>query len=330
MPLLFAFLLLIGLIIILAVIVYNKIIKLKVRVEEGMADIQVQLKRRHNLIGNLVETVKGYASHEKETLEKVIQARNAAQQASEQGNVGVMQSAERMLSSALSGLKINALSEAYPDLKANTNFLQLQAELTDTEDKVAASRRFYNTTVQAYNTYIQQVPGNLFKGLAKAEKAEFFELEEDSKAKEVPQVNFKADTAAAQVTTPPIPKEAPKAEEGPNDKGQGPKENTPTPTPAPAPEVKVEAAPAPAPSPAPAPTPEEKAKAPVAQPEVKIETPKEVSEEAKAEEATPAVDQEAQTSEAAVEEKKEEAPKTEETQSSETPKEEAKSEDKTE
>lgn len=248
MPFLFSFVLLLALVAILAVIVYNKIIKLKVRVDEGMSDIQVQLKRRHNLIGNLVETVKGYASHEKETLEKVIQARNAAQAAAEKGAVPEIQSAERMLSSALSGLKINALSEAYPDLKANTNFLQLQQELTDTEDKIAASRRFYNTTVQAYNTYIQQVPGNLFRGLAKAEVAQFFELEEDQEAKQVPQVNFKADTAAAQVSTPPIPQEAPQPEKAP----EAPKASaTPAAAPAPAPqaETKTEEAPAPAPAP---------------------------------------------------------------------------------
>jgi LemA protein len=326
MPYIFSFILLLALIAILAIIVYNKIIKLKVRVKEGMADIQVQLKRRHNLIGNLVETVKGYASHEKETLEKVIQARNAAQQAEQGGEMGAIQSAERMLSSALSGLKINALSEAYPDLKANTNFLQLQSELTDTEDKIAASRRFYNTTVQSYNTYIQQVPGNLFKGLAGASVAEFFELEEDSKAKDVPQINFAESKAVAPAPAAPTPSPAPEAAK------VEPAPATPapaTPVPTAVPETKAEEAPMAAPAPA-----EQEVKSEEAPAEEAIPTP-EVKVEATA------ADQEAQTSEAEevksenVEVKKEEAPapeapKVEETQSSEAPAEEAPKEEKSE
>ncbi|MDP2691661.1 MAG: LemA family protein [bacterium] len=186
-----ALLLILGIVVLIGVVYYNKIVGLKIRVGEGWSDIQVQLKRRHDLIGNLVETVKGYATHEKETLDKVVQARNTAKQAEGQDSATI-QSAERMLSSALSGLKINALAEAYPDLKANTNFLQLQAELADTENKIGASRRFYNTTVRDLNTIIEQFPGNLFKGMAKAEPAKFFELDED-KAKEIqepPKVSF--------------------------------------------------------------------------------------------------------------------------------------------
>lgn len=242
----FAFLMFIALIAILAVIVYNRIIKLKVQVNEGWSDIQVQLKRRHNLIGNLVETVKGYATHEQETLEKVIQARNAAQQA-EGAHPGDVQSAERNLTNALAGLKINALAEAYPDLKANTNFLELQRELSDTENKIAASRRFYNTTVAAFNTYIKQIPGMLFAGVAKASPAQFFEADEDAKVQEVPNVNFhakpeeKAEVKAAE----PAAAETPGPAKTNQPDAPQPTE-APAPTPAPTPET-----PAPAATPAP-------------------------------------------------------------------------------
>lgn len=172
---------------------FNKIVQLKVRVSEGWSDIQVQLKRRHDLIGNLVQSVKGYAKHEQETLKKVTEARTMAKQA-EGGSIEQVQSAERQLSSALGGLKINALSEAYPDLKANENFLQLQAELSDTENKIASSRRFYNTTVLSLNTAIQQFPGMLFAGMAGASAQKFFELDEDGKAEvqNAPTIDFGA------------------------------------------------------------------------------------------------------------------------------------------
>ena len=189
MELFFAFLLFVALVAAIAIIFYNKIIRLKVQVSEGWSDIQVQLKRRHDLINNLVETVKGYATHEKGTLEKVIQARNAAKN-TEGKDLKSIQTAELQLETALKGLNINALAEAYPDLKANQNFSQLQAELADTENKIAASRRFYNTTVTALNTFIQQFPGSLFADMAKAEKAEFFEADEAEKVQEVPQVKF--------------------------------------------------------------------------------------------------------------------------------------------
>jgi LemA protein len=191
MEMFIALLAVIALVAVIAVFFYNKIIALKVRVDEGWSDIQVQLKRRHDLIGNLVETVKGYAKHEAATLEKVIQARNAAKQVEGQ-NPAAVQASEKQLDVALKGLNINALSEAYPDLKANTSFNQLNAELADTENKIAASRRFYNTTVMSLNTIIQQFPGNLFAGMAGATKREFFELDETEKAaaNKAPEVRF--------------------------------------------------------------------------------------------------------------------------------------------
>jgi len=191
MEMFIALLMIIALLAVIAVYFYNKIIALKVRVDEGWSDIQVQLKRRHDLIGNLVETVKGYAKHEAVTLEKVIQARNAAKQVEGQ-NPQTVQASEKQLDVALKGLNINALSEAYPDLKANTSFNQLNAELADTENKIAASRRFYNTTVMSLNTMIQQFPGNLFAGMAGATKREFFELDEAevAAANKAPEVKF--------------------------------------------------------------------------------------------------------------------------------------------
>jgi len=175
-----------------AVYYYNKLVGLRVRVDEGWSDITVQLKRRHDLIGNLVETVKGYATHEKETLSQVITARNAAKQAEGAGDPTRVAASERQLTAALQGLNINALAEAYPDLKANTNFQGLQAELSDTENKIAASRRFYNSTVRSLNTAVEQFPGNMFASLAKAAKRDFFELEaeEEAKVKEAPKVSF--------------------------------------------------------------------------------------------------------------------------------------------
>lgn len=156
-----------------AVGVYNKLIDLKNKVREGASDIDVQLKRRYDLIPNLVETVKGYAKHESETLTNVIKAR---QQTIDISKLGALKGvAEGALSGALS--KLFALSERYPDLKANQNFLELQAELVNTEDRIVASRRFYNTVVSQYNTYQTQFPAILFKSLASAKEEEFFEIE---------------------------------------------------------------------------------------------------------------------------------------------------------
>jgi LemA protein len=178
-----------GVIVVLALIVigmYNGLIRLKNQVDEAWADIDVQLKRRHDLIPNLVETVKGYAAHEKETLDRVIAARNSAMQAQSSGNREELEKAENTLSGTLKS--IFALSEAYPDLKANQNFMALQQELTNTEDKIQASRRFYNGNVRDFNTKLQVFPTNLIGNMLGFTKREFFEIAESEKAN--PQVKF--------------------------------------------------------------------------------------------------------------------------------------------
>jgi LemA protein len=166
--------------------VYNRLVTLRQRVGQSFADIDVQLKQRHDLIPNLVETVKGYAAHERGTLEAVIQARNTAMAA--QGPAQ-QAAAENMLSGTLR--QLFALSESYPDLKANTNFQQLQAELTDIENKLAASRRFFNNSVQEYNTGIQRFPAVLFAGMFGFGPREFFDVGEERKTlDQAPQVKF--------------------------------------------------------------------------------------------------------------------------------------------
>ena len=153
-------LLIIGVVILLyGVMTYNGLVSLKNRVKEAFSDIGVQQKRRYNIIPNLLETVKGYAKHEKETLENVIKARTAAMDASAGGDIAKMGASENMVTGALKS--IFALSESYPDLKANQNFLHLQQELVDAEDKIQASRRFYNQNVQSLNTKIEQFPSNI-------------------------------------------------------------------------------------------------------------------------------------------------------------------------
>src|SRR5437879_12523266 len=165
---------------------YNRLVALSQRVGQAFADIDVQLKQRHDLIPNLVETVKGYAAHERGTLEAVTQARNAAMAA--QGPAQ-QAAAENMLSGALR--QLFALSEAYPDLKANANFQQLQAELTDIENKLAAARRFFNNAVQEYNTGIQQFPAALFAGIFGFAPRHFLDVGRQPKALEqAPQVKF--------------------------------------------------------------------------------------------------------------------------------------------
>jgi LemA protein len=169
-----------------AITVYNGLVAMRQRVGQAFADIDVQLKQRHDLIPNLVETVKGYAAHERGTLEAVTQARNAAVTA--QGPAQ-QAAAENMLSGALR--QLFALSEAYPDLKANTNFQQLQSELTDIENKLAASRRFFNNAVQEYNTGIQQFPAALFAGIFGFGPREFFDVGDERKTlDQAPQVKF--------------------------------------------------------------------------------------------------------------------------------------------
>src|SRR6202041_1004751 len=154
-----------------AITVYNGLISMRQRVNQAFADIDVQLKQRHDLVPNLVETVKGYAAHERGTLDEVVKARNAA--VSAQGPAQ-QAAAENMLSGALR--QLFALSEAYPDLKANANFQQLQAELSDLENKIAAARRFFNNAVQEYNTGIQQMPAALFAGMFGFTRKDFFDL----------------------------------------------------------------------------------------------------------------------------------------------------------
>lgn len=168
------------LLVLVAIGMYNGLITLKNRVDEAWSDIDVQLKRRHDLIPNLVETVKGYAAHESATLENVIKARNEAMTAQAGGNPAEVEKAENVLSSSLK--TIFALSESYPDLKANQNFLELQRELTDTEDKIMASRRFYNGNVRDFNTKLQVFPTNLFGKMLGFAARTFFEAAESEKA----------------------------------------------------------------------------------------------------------------------------------------------------
>jgi len=168
------------------IMIYNQLVAMRQRVSQAFADVDVQLKQRHDLIPNLVETVKGYAAHERGTLEEVVKARNAAIGA--QGpNEKVV--AENMLSGALR--QLFALSEAYPDLKANQNFQQLQSELSDIENKLAAARRFFNSAVQEYNTGIQQFPAALFAGSLGFSPRTFFDVGEDRpQLEKAPQVKF--------------------------------------------------------------------------------------------------------------------------------------------
>jgi LemA protein len=162
---------------------YNGLVRLRNRVEAAWAQIDVQLKRRWDLIPNLVETVKGYAAHERETLEAVINARNAATTAT--GPAQAAQS-ENLLTGALR--QLFAVSEAYPDLKANTNFLQLQEELTGTEGRIAYARQYYNDSVLKYNTKIQTVPASIIAGMFNFKEREYFEPEQE--ARETPRVQF--------------------------------------------------------------------------------------------------------------------------------------------
>jgi LemA protein len=166
--------------------IYNGLVSLRQRVSQSFADIDVQLKQRHDLVPNLVETVKGYAAHERGTLEAVVNARNAAVAAH---GPAAQAAAENMLTGALR--QLFALSEAYPDLKANTNFQQLQAELTDIENKLAAARRFFNNTVSEYNAGIQQFPAALFASAFGFTPREFFDVGDERKAlDQAPQVKF--------------------------------------------------------------------------------------------------------------------------------------------
>ena len=178
----------IAIVVVLAVIVigiYNRLVSLRNQVDTGWSQIDVQLQRRYDLIPNLINTVKGYAAHESQTFENVTAARAAtttAQGPAEQG------AAENMLTGALR--TVFAVAEAYPDLKANENFLALQEELTATEGRIAYARQFYNDSVNTYNTAIQQVPGNLIAGPTGFKTREFFEMEGGPETRQAPKVEF--------------------------------------------------------------------------------------------------------------------------------------------
>jgi LemA protein len=178
---------LIGLVGLVIVMIYNRLVALRQTTRQAWGDIDVQLKQRHDLVPNLVETVKGYASHEKETLERVIAAR---QQAVDATSTKELAQAENMLSGALR--QLFALSEAYPDLKANQNFLSLQNELADLENKIAAARRFFNNAVAEYNTAIEQFPAVVLANSFGFKGEDFFEVaaSERAKVEAAPNVSF--------------------------------------------------------------------------------------------------------------------------------------------
>jgi LemA protein len=168
---------------------FNGLIRLQQRADEGFSDIDVQLKRRHDLIPNLVETVKGYAAHERQTLENVTAARTAAVAAT---GPEAQARAENQLTGALR--QLFAVAENYPDLKASQNFLELQNEITDTEDKIQAARRFYNMTVRDLNIKVQSFPSSVIANQRGIQKREFFELDQPGD-REVPEVSFGAPSA---------------------------------------------------------------------------------------------------------------------------------------
>ena len=186
-PWLIITLIVVGVLVLAGIAVYNGLVNKKVETENAWSQIDVQLKRRHDLIPNLVETVKGYATHEKETLEKVVQARNQA--VSAQGVAGHAQ-AENQLTGALRSLF--AVAEAYPDLKANQNFSALQEELTATENRIGFARQHYNDVVGQYNTALQRFPGNVVGNLFGFRQVEFFQLDaaEAAAVRQAPQVKF--------------------------------------------------------------------------------------------------------------------------------------------
>ena len=172
------------LLILIGITGYNRLIRLNVSVDEAFAQIEVQLKRRSDLIPNLVETVKGYAKHESETFEKVVAARAASTAAS---TLPAVAAADGQLTQALRGLL--AVAENYPDLKASANFLSLQEELSTTENKVSFARQFYNDNVRSLNTAVKTIPTSFFSGLAKVTEREFYEVD-DPQDRKAPKVTF--------------------------------------------------------------------------------------------------------------------------------------------
>jgi LemA protein len=177
-------LVIVAIVILMFVGIYNGLVKLRNTSEQAWSDVDVQLKRRYDLVPNLVETVKGYASHEKETFEKVVQARNMAMQATSPEDKA---KAENILQSTLKSLF--ALAEAYPDLKANQNFIQLQTELANIEEQIQLSRRYYNAVVRDLNTKVESVPSNIVANMFNFQKKEYFELDSTEERK-APQVSF--------------------------------------------------------------------------------------------------------------------------------------------
>lgn len=173
--------------VIMAISAYNTLVKLRNNRENAFADIDVQLKQRHDLIPQLVSTVKGYAAHEKETLDRVVNARNGAVNAR---TIDEKISAENALSSALAGLKITV--EAYPDLKANTNFMQLQGEISDVENKLAAVRRYFNSATKELNTSVESFPSNIIAGMFGFHKEMMFDLGSEQRASldQAPEIKF--------------------------------------------------------------------------------------------------------------------------------------------
>jgi len=184
----------VGVVVLYAIFTYNGFVKLTQRTKEAWADIDVQLKRRYDLIPNLVEAVKGYASHERETLDEVMAARASATQVHVDPSnitpdqIAAMAGAEQALGGALG--KLLAVAEAYPDLKANQNFAQLQTELSDTENKIQAARRFYNGNVRDLVTKLQQFPSNVIGNMFGFKEMEYFEIAEGSEEKEPVKVSF--------------------------------------------------------------------------------------------------------------------------------------------
>ncbi|MBU0998981.1 LemA family protein [Patescibacteria group bacterium] len=179
-------LIILGAIVLLLIFIFNRFVSLRNRVKEAWADIEVQLKRRYDLIPNLVNTVKGYATHESSVFENITKARSLAMGAG--GNLAEKGQAENMLTGALKS--VFAIAEAYPDLKANQNFLSLQNELSDTENKIQAARRFYNTNVRDLNISIESFPGNLIAGVFNFSKMEFFDLPDNDVAQNPVKVKF--------------------------------------------------------------------------------------------------------------------------------------------
>lgn len=236
---------------------YNILVKMNNQVKEGWADIDVQLKRRYNLIPNIVESVKGYAAHEEGVFVKVTEARASAINAS---NIKEQSSAENMLSGALKSLF--AVAENYPQLKANENFLQLQNELVDTEDKIQSARRFYNSIVRDFNTKVQQFPSSVVAQVFSFKAKEFFELNDEEQRKNV-EVSFaKKEEAPTPTPISETPAPAPVTPEAPAPE-MTPSETVETPEPMPIPETPE----------APASTPETSAPTESEAPQADAETP---------------------------------------------------------